>query len=200
MPGIADGDRTVRKLSHLDAASAGIADPALAPGRSDQLISRDAVVEPHRSACFLNRREWAPKRPGRTARVSRSPHDVPDRANANANEHANSLHLLCTEVSCPGRRPDRARGPHGKHAASVISNSSCPTTRTDPDYPACSSCSLYAGLVWLLVRGSCERGPPPVCKRSGTTRVCGVADGARFIPENTICSSRAARKLPARTW
>src|ERR1700691_339625 len=64
MPGIADGDRAVGKLSDLDTAPVGIADRALAPGRGDDLIGLDAVVELHRSPCFLFRGNESPR--GRT--------------------------------------------------------------------------------------------------------------------------------------
>src|SRR5271170_3867334 len=86
VPGIADGDRAIGKLGDLDTAPAGVADLALAPGRGDQLIGRDAVVELHRSPYFSLSGNVE-------ASAYRSPASCtvqPNRANANASEHAES--------------------------------------------------------------------------------------------------------------
>src|SRR6202167_1369186 len=61
LPGIADGDRPVRKLGDLDTAPVGITYRALAPGRGDDLVGLDAVVELHRSPCFLFRGNGSPR-------------------------------------------------------------------------------------------------------------------------------------------
>src|SRR5438445_9592862 len=49
IPGVAEGDCAAGQLGYLDATSARVACPTLAPARYRQLVSRDAVRDLHRS-------------------------------------------------------------------------------------------------------------------------------------------------------